>query len=727
MKKLIIALIIFLFQMPFYPAVNYEGNENIFSGYTNFIYKEGYPVLPYEYETYVFPSGTEIKEVKVKEKNVEKIKLKEKIKPAPAPYPKKFEIKESEIYSRDEFYPSSWYEYEIHAGINNGERVIFLSLYLYPFRYNALRNEVLHAEFDVKIDYVLPEKTESASLYDFLIISPDAWLNELETLKQHKESKGIKTIVVGLNEIYSSNVARNGRDDAEKVKYFIKNAIEEWGIKYVMLVGDADIFPVRYASLAIEDPNEAPCDLYYADIYYANGSFSSWDNDRDKKYGERIEDKPDLAPDVYLSRLPVSDENELNIVVEKIINYSSPPMRAIAVGVELFWDTIEREGEYLKEEINKNINLDVIRLYETNDYKKNGDANAFNIAKFINEGALLLNFASHGNPYGMGWESGGFWVDDLNLLRNRYFPVVFAMACSTNEFDTTDCFGEKFVLSNYGAIAYSGSSRVAYVYLGNAIKSGLAGYLDRAFFRAYYDGCKSVGEIFSRSKIDYITTLTFKNEYDYLTLYEYNLLGDPTIEILTMPLTSRAYVSDEKSNNSIKVWVEAEENSTIDLYYRKKIGLGGKWKIYCTMENKYEIDFMSEEEGYYEFYSILRRENYTENKPAISDAFCIFDFSPPSINVIKPKEGKLYIFGKEIFEINAKFAVVIGRIKIEVDADASWVEFYIDGKIKNISYERPFSWTWKEPAFGFHEIKIVAYDEVGNAAEERVNVFSLII
>ncbi|MEM1513778.1 MAG: C25 family cysteine peptidase, partial [Candidatus Thermoplasmatota archaeon] len=592
-----------------------------------------------------------------------------------------------------------------------------------------LRNEILHAkDFDIKIDYVLPEKIESLATYDFLIISPDAWLNELEALKQHKESKGIKTIVVGLNEIYSGKYFSSyGRDDAEKIKYFIKNAIEEWGIKYVLFVGDVDIFPVRYTSLAIDDPKEAPCDLYFADIYYPNGSFSSWDNDRDKKYGERIDDKPDLMPDVHLSRLPVSDENELNIAIEKIINYTTPPMKAIAVGVELFWDTIEREGEYLKEEINKNINFKVIRLYETDDYEKDGNANAFNIAKFINEGALLVNFASHGNPYGMGWESGGFWIDDLSMLKNKYFPVVFAMACSTNEFDTTDCFGEKFVLSNHGAIAYAGSSRVAYVYLGNAIKSGLAGYLDRAFFRAYYDGCKSIGEIFSRAKIDYLNTIPFKSEYDYLTIYEYNLLGDPTIQIPEMPLTSRVYVSNEKANGSIKIWVEVEENSTVDLYYRKKIGFGGKWKIYCTMEKDYEIDFLPEEEGYYEFYSILRKENYTENKPAIADAHCLFDFSPPSINVIKPMEGKIYIFGKEILEINAKFAIVIGRMKIEASADATKIELYIDNELKSISYENKFSWIWKEFSLGWHELKFIAYDEVGNKAEKKIKVFSLII
>ncbi|MBC7081774.1 MAG: hypothetical protein H5T44_06000, partial [Thermoplasmatales archaeon] len=67
------------------PVALQKSNENIFYGYTNFIYREGYPILPYKYETYIFPFGTEIKEIEVMEKNVEKIKISGKIEPAPAP------------------------------------------------------------------------------------------------------------------------------------------------------------------------------------------------------------------------------------------------------------------------------------------------------------------------------------------------------------------------------------------------------------------------------------------------------------------------------------------------------------------------------------------------------------------------------------------------------------------------------------------------------------------
>ncbi|RLF56546.1 MAG: peptidase C25, partial [Thermoplasmata archaeon] len=67
----------------------------------------------------------------------------------------------------------------------------------------------------------------------------------------------------------------SGRDDAEKLKYAIKDAVEEYGIEYVLLVGglsspiksDTWLVPVRYDHLSYGDEKKTLCDLYFADIY----------------------------------------------------------------------------------------------------------------------------------------------------------------------------------------------------------------------------------------------------------------------------------------------------------------------------------------------------------------------------------------------------------------------------------------------------------------------------
>ena len=84
--------------------------------------------------------------------------------------------------------------------------------------------------------------------YDLIIITPEEFKEDFEPLKQHKESKGVNTKIVGLNEIFDSiYFTAEGRDEAEKIKYFIKNSKENWDIHYVMLVGGKDDMPVRYS------------------------------------------------------------------------------------------------------------------------------------------------------------------------------------------------------------------------------------------------------------------------------------------------------------------------------------------------------------------------------------------------------------------------------------------------------------------------------------------------
>jgi len=699
----------------------------------------GYPLLPYRTITYVFPEGTKIVDVKVEPEEVREIKLEKKIEPSPMAAPvgeMRGEMrykKEGKIYSTDKFYPGSWYNYSTGSGIINGERSIILSIHIYPARYNAVKNMLLYGKnFNVMLDYVLPETVKKNDVYDFLIIAPDEWLTLLKGLEDYKEEKGISTIVVGLNEIYGGKYfTAKGRDDAEKIKYFIKDAIENWGVRYVMLVGDVEKMPVRYVYTGISDIPEAPSDLYYADIYDYGGAFSSWDRDGDNLFGERRDDKPDLYPDVYIGRLPASTPADLNLLINRIKGYVTPPIRALMVGVELFWDTDTREGEYLKEMVSNEINLKSIKLYETEEYPRDGEANEVEITKWINNGVMLLNFASHGSPYGMGWNAGHFTIDDLSMLHNSFMPVAFAMACSTNEFDLPDydCLGEMFLLNaNGGGIAYAGSSRVAYVYLGTAIKSGLSGYLDMAFFKAYYDGNRKVGEMFATAKEAYVSHIPFMGDADLLTMTEYNLLGDPTIELPPMPLTSRAKVDKEVSTSSVNITAEVTENGTVELYYRKKTNLGGRWKFYGSLdEPPYRWEFTPDEDGYYEFYTILKKGNYTESPPAVADAHCIFGIVPPSVNIKKPAEGKIYLFNEERASLPIKSAIVLGSIEVEAEGYAEYIDIYLDDKMVASEGGNKITWEWNEFAIGRHVIKAVAHNIAGETSSDEVVVWSIII
>lgn len=179
--------------------------------------------------------------------------------------------------------------------------------------------------------------------YDFIIITPDDLFSSFTALVEHKEQHGILSKVISLDDIYSGvYFPAEGRDDAERIKYFIKNSVEQWGIEYVMLVGGKEDMPVRYSILPLKSSIESTCDyvfpgicpaksvgfitdLYYADIYDQNGSFCSWDSNNNSMFGEigsaDAIDFVDLYPDVYIGRILCKTPEEVQTVVDKIIDY----------------------------------------------------------------------------------------------------------------------------------------------------------------------------------------------------------------------------------------------------------------------------------------------------------------------------------------------------------------------------------------------------------------------
>ena len=520
-----------------------------------YLHKEGYPILPYYVKTYEFPAGTKINGIEVKAKEIEEIKLNKKIKPAPPAIPmdmkcNKYEIKEGEIYSKDEFYPNEWFSYKIGCGIKDGKRVVFLSIHLYPVRYNAIKNEILYAkDFDLKIDYILPSKPLfTKDEYDLLIICPNKFVDELEPLKEHKESYGIKTIIETTEMIYSKY---KGRDEAEKIKYAIKDAIEKYGIKYVMLVGDYKLIPPRYSFIYDEKaPYETsfPSDLYYADIYNSDGTFSSWDTNNNDRFGEYKyqgnTDEVDLYPDVALGRIACGSESEVGTVVSKIINYERSTYgsdwfgKILVCGGDTFPEDNSGvyEGEYLNQLVlNVMSGFDGIKLWASL-----GNLSVSSIKSQINQGVGFVDFSGHGNevlwathpPLSSRWIAQMSTRDVMQLSNGNKLPIVMIDACSCGRFDHGDCFAWKFVeKAGGGGIASLASSGIGYGIPGNPA-AGVLGWMEVKFFVYYKQGKEVIGDTWTSCINGYINTFRFNMDAaDYKTVEEFILFGDPTLKI----------------------------------------------------------------------------------------------------------------------------------------------------------------------------------------------------
>jgi len=234
-------------------------------------------------------------------------------------------------------FPFDWISNHTGGGLSFGEHVSFFVLRVYPVRYFPSEHQLQFIQnIEVEIFYQEPAEPilGEKDIYDLLIIAPSQFTKALDRLVDHKNSNDVKTRLVSLEEVYGK-MYWSGRDRAEKIKYYIKEAIENWGITHVLLVGGlrGQTFvwnlPVRYSHVVPPDEQEYPeqsfiSDLYYADIFDSIGGFSSWDSNHNNifaEWNETYKEEMDVYPDVYLGRLPCRNIREVRIMVRKIIDY----------------------------------------------------------------------------------------------------------------------------------------------------------------------------------------------------------------------------------------------------------------------------------------------------------------------------------------------------------------------------------------------------------------------
>ncbi|MCD6468214.1 MAG: hypothetical protein J7L32_02755 [Thermoplasmata archaeon] len=558
----------------------------------------GEPKLPVFSKTIELPIGSKIKSVNVVTSSCENLVVSKTVEPVPLPQsygmsgmPKDgFNI---EIYENNRFYPPTLFSYHTGAGMDSeGNHVLYLSLQIYPVRYNPVRNVLRYTQrVDVSISYQAPSSlstlNKKTSVCDFVIISPAVFSDLLQPLVEHKEKYGLKTRLVTLDGIYASF---NGRDKAEKVKYFIKYALDEWGVRYVLLVGDIKRLPIRatYAFPWEGWGNNILSDLYYADIYDANFSFCSWDGNNNNRFGEVIYnytgfpprvvdvDGVDLYPDVYVGRLACKNRDDVEIVVDKIINYEEKTFdqiwfkRIVLAGGDTFPPAkgappFVYEGEITNVKVMQQLpDFEHIVLWSSKH-----NLNAFTFNRAINKGAGFVSYAGHGFEQGwatykpnalrnkMGIRQPFYLTPFVEGLRNQYkLPVIFFDACLTAKLDynITDveryfptmvkilrmlpafvydpsiyitCFAWSFLIHRGGgAVAVIGATRPAYTLVDRDGVYAGAGYLDVHFFKAYNEGT-TVSQMFNQAQVDYINYVG----RDFFTLEEFILLGDPSLRV----------------------------------------------------------------------------------------------------------------------------------------------------------------------------------------------------
>jgi uncharacterized membrane protein len=528
-------------------------------GCPGYVRLAGAPLVPFWGTMLPFPVGTQVLGAELRNAVYEEHVINERLLPAPEPVPLAGGAApvpfEGPSYSKSELYPAGETAFSVTTGKGESGGVeAHLFLKVFPARWNpvsGLVRELRSAEVVVRYQSAPAPSHRANETVDLLILTPPEFEKEMGRYKAHKEQLGFSVRMVNLTAVYGGSVfnVSSGRDNPEKIKLFIRGALENWTIKHVVLAGDVEKFPVRRAYfLDYYDSSNLPTDLYYGDIFKAGTkTFCDWDKDRDNLFAECYPstnpDAVDIDPDVSVGRLPAGTEAELRDLVNKTISYhenvtGSDWFRNVTlVGTDTFGPSRGEtsgvaEGEYACDVaysyLNSSKGFNATRFYELNrTFSTSG------IRDCLNRGAGYAIFANHGSTDGVCYPDygGGPGLSGgtaAALTNGPRYPLSVLDACSTHAIDSNDCLGEDLVLNaRGGSIASMGATRVAYGGWSTYHIRGNSGYMNVHLAEMFSRGTIMPGLMLDRTRQSYMANVGIWDYADMKTMVQYIQLGDP--------------------------------------------------------------------------------------------------------------------------------------------------------------------------------------------------------
>ena len=376
------------------------------------------------------------------------------------------------------------------------------------------------------------------------------------------------------------------------MKYFIKNAFDQWGTKYVLLVGGRNggimqekwWIPVRYSLLNDDTEGSYLTDLYFADLYDGNGNFSSWDSNNNGIFAEWTQTKKDILdmyPEVYVGRLPCTSVAQVKTMVNKIITYETT-----TYGTEWFKKFVGVAGDtypdindpYYEGELAtnasfqqlQNLGFEASMLWTSNGRFTGPDS----VVNEISDGCGFVHFSGHGNP--ASWsthppKNDSAWINGLKvkhmsqLVNGEKLPIVIVGGCHNAQYNTSltniikgvledglNYFKYKKPLGEFwynewipqcwawamesqtkgGAIAVIANTGLGYGEPGENTLTELGRHMEWLFFKAYHDGKENLGETHATDLVYYMNEHPPMNDQiDCKIVQEWALLGDPSLMI----------------------------------------------------------------------------------------------------------------------------------------------------------------------------------------------------
>ncbi|MEO0080502.1 MAG: C25 family cysteine peptidase, partial [candidate division WOR-3 bacterium] len=359
---------------------------------------------------------------------------------------------------------------------------------------------------------------------DLLVITSPELAPELGPYLEYRTMRGLKT------ELRTTDwIDRNypGRDLQEKTRNLIIDYFHHRGLTYVLLAGDNLQVPSRRIRLEIPEPWDIPTDLYYGDLDY------TWDSNQNNLFGE-MGDEVDLYADIFVGRISVDNPSQVQNFLAKLRTYEANPapdyIKRSLLPSGWLWRELNYHGRIVNDSIAN------LTPSGWTDRKLENPASARIVADSFDHGFAIFDPAGHGNESGV-YDQNGTPIYTSGYAHNQHndrrFTIMTSLACNPGNFEAEDCLAEVSLnCVDGGSIAVIMNSRYGWgtpPYMGPSEKLCVRFY-DFLFNHDQF----VIGPCHDRSREEYVGYAQWDEIWRWCFV-EFNLLGDPTLDIWTEP------------------------------------------------------------------------------------------------------------------------------------------------------------------------------------------------
>jgi hypothetical protein len=403
---------------------------------------------------------------------------------------------------------------------------------------NLVQNAVMNpSSFETLYSSIRTPTETVDNIARYLVIMPDLAAFAMGPWIEWKREMGFHLEIILESELGGGDV------DAETIKARVQQEYDEYGLDYLLLLGDLD----RYPSGSEVDFNLDSFFIpggQYAETQWSGRCNGVYCIATDHPYS--LLEGEDFFADIFVGRIPVDNQTQLGSVVNKLLMYEREPYiatdslwysEALAI-YEVAFAGSRRETKLAVRD--KMFSFGYQTVDTINTHAWSNPVSPTVVSNYINNGLSVINYRGYG--YRDSWASPYFNNSYINGLNNfGRWPFVTSIVCGGGDFasiESDPCFGEKWlqagtVAAPTGAIAFIGPSEEdTHTRWNNTVDLGI-------YQGLCIENLSSFGELLDRGKVELWSCFPDDREWGQATqcvpfyYYTYNLLGDPAMDLRT--------------------------------------------------------------------------------------------------------------------------------------------------------------------------------------------------